>query len=75
MCQQCQEIAAPPFVMSMYASKEDLYKAKAEYYESVNEALKDARGMLQTLVAKLSAESAEKDEQIKLLMGILWRAA
>ena len=73
MCEQ--ETAAPPFVMSLYASKGELYKAKAEYYESVNEALKDARGMLQTLVAKLSAESAEKDEQIKLLMGILWRAA
>lgn len=27
------KMSKPPFVISMYASKETLYKAKAEYYE------------------------------------------
>jgi|LGOV01.1.fsa_nt_gb cell division protein FtsB len=50
--------------------------------ESVNEALKDSRAMLQQIVADLANDSArqqqaieDKDEQIKLLMGFLWRAA
>ena len=45
----------PKFVMSMYASAEDLYKAKSDYYQGVLSLLEDK-------VSDLEAKLAERDE-------------
>ena len=44
------------FTMSMFAKKEDLYKAKAEYYQSVAESMELALKEIAALPSELQDE-------------------
>lgn len=68
-----EHLTADTFTMSMYAKKEDLYKAKSEHFESFVEALKAANADKDAVIKHLGKELYEAEQVIKAMRAVIDR--